>query len=408
MEVLDDPRLNRIFQLTRRATEPWPLPRVLKRLCEEVAALLPADIVSVYLREELELIMRANVGFPEEAIGNVALSIGEGITGFAAECMKPVRREQASADDHFKPVDGLDERRFPIFLAWPLLRHEDVVGVLVLQRERDPFADDELQWVGAASSAFVLACEAAAHRHTQAARHRGELEGREARLHGRGVVPGLSVGRAELLPSLRALVGELDADAFTPTTLQDVKRQLERGVAKLTLSDEARQRLDAVRLVLEDARFGAELDKEIGQRGLAEGLTSIARRYALTALRTRGADDWLHDRASEVSALCRLIAAHLAQRPLCRPGGVLVLPSRPGSLLALEAAMRRACGVVVGDELPSDSIAARVLVDAGIATVAQVAGLFDWVRTGDPVLVDGDAGVLWVNPSEAQIARTRA
>ena len=74
MEVLDDPELNRIFELTRRATEPWPLPRVLKRLCTEVGELLEADIVSVYLREELELIMRANVGFPEEAIGNVALS----------------------------------------------------------------------------------------------------------------------------------------------------------------------------------------------------------------------------------------------------------------------------------------------------------------------------------------------
>lgn len=408
MEVLDDPRLNRIFELTRRATEPWPLPRVLERLTQEVSELLPADIVSVYLREEMELIMRANVGFPQAAIGNVALSVGEGITGFAAECMKPVRRDQASADDHFKPVDGLDERRFPIFLAWPLVRRESLVGVLVIQRERDSFTDDELRWVGAVSAAFVLACESAEHRHTRALRERGELEGRESRLHGRGVVPGLSVGRAELLPSLHALVGDLDAEAFSSTTLQDVKRGLERGMSKLRLGEDARQRLDAVRLVLEDVRFGAELHKEIQQRGLAEGLTSIARRYALTALRTQGADDWLSDRASEVAALCRLIAAHLARRPLCRPGGVLVLPARPGSLLALEAAIRRACGVVVGDAFPTQAIAARVLADAGIPTVAQVAGLFDWVRTGDPVLVDGDAGVLWVNPSEAQIARTRA
>lgn len=408
MEVLDDPTLNRIFELTRKATEPWPLPQVLQSVCREVSALLPADIVSVYLREELELIMRANVGFPDEAIGNVALSVGEGITGFAAECMKPVRRDIASADDHFKSFDGLDEHRFPIFLAWPLLRHESVLGVLVVQRERDPFTDAELKWVGAASAAFLLATEAAEHRHTQALRERGELEGRESRLHGRGVVGGLSNGRAELLPSLNALVGDMEASAFSLSTLQEVKKQLERGVTKVGLKGEAKQRLDAVRLVLEDARFGAELSKEIEQRGLAGGLTSIARRYALTALRTQGADDWLHDRASEVTALCRLIAAHLASRPLVRPGGVLVMPARPGSLLALEAAMRRACGVVVGDAFPTDSIAAQVLAQAKIPTLAQVAGLFDWVRAEDPVLVDGDAGVLWVNPSEAQIARTRA
>ena len=147
--------------------------------------------------------------------------------------MKPVRRERASADDHFKPVDGLDERRFPVFLAWPLVRHESVVGVLVFQRERDAFTDDELKWVGAVSSVFVLACEAAEHRHTQAARDRGELEGREARLHGRSVVPGLSVGRAELLPTLRALVGDLGPESFSANTLHEVKRQLDRGASKL-------------------------------------------------------------------------------------------------------------------------------------------------------------------------------
>jgi signal transduction protein with GAF and PtsI domain len=161
-------------------------------------------------------------------------------------------------------------------------------------------------------------------------------------------------------------------------------------------------------LVLDDARFRSELAREVETRGLAPGLASLARRYALSAERTGGADDWLSDRSAEVAAVCRLVAAQIAHRPLCRPGSALLLAERPGSLLALEAALRRVSAVVVAERVPDATPASRILRDAGVPTVCDVAGLYDWARPGDTLLVDGDRGLVWVSPSETRVAKLKA
>ena len=116
-----DSRIERILKLVDEAAARRPLPAILTSLCQHVSGIAPADVVSVYVRETSdetdELVMRANVGLREGAVGSVRLQIGEGITGFAAECLRPVSSAFASADVHFKPVPGLGEERFPCFLG---------------------------------------------------------------------------------------------------------------------------------------------------------------------------------------------------------------------------------------------------------------------------------------------------
>ena len=411
MEVLDDPRLDRIFRLVARASEPRPLPVLLRALCEDAAAILPADVVSVYLRETDDegdvLVMRANVGFPEDAVGSVVLPLGEGVTGFAAEVQRPVMREQAETDSHWRGFDGLGEERFPAFLAWPLAPEGKTMGALVFQRAAsNPFSDADLALAGALVSAFVLALDVAERRHVAASAERRFGAG-EVRLGGTSLVGGAELGRAEVLATLRDLVGEASAEGLEDS-IDQVIRKFDKGLAKLRLGDVSRAGVAQTRLVLEDARFKKELLKEVAQRGVAPGLAALARRYALQASRVEHGEDWLAGRAAEVTALCRLIAAQHAGRPLCRPGGVLLLPDRPGSLLAVEAAMRRVSAVVVADRLPSKALAAQILRDAEVPTVSEVAGLFDWVRPGDPLLVDGDAGLVWVNPSEERVGKLKA
>src|ERR1700749_2262144 len=85
----DDWRVDGILRLIEEARRPGPLSVVLKTMCEQVAVIAHADVVSVYVREPNKdgdvLVMRANVGFPASAIGHVQLRLGEGITGTAAE-----------------------------------------------------------------------------------------------------------------------------------------------------------------------------------------------------------------------------------------------------------------------------------------------------------------------------------
>ena len=79
-----DRRIDGILRLIEEAGRARPLFATLQTLVAEIAAITASDVVSVYLKEDSDvLVMRANVGFPREAIGRVRLRVGQGITGFS-------------------------------------------------------------------------------------------------------------------------------------------------------------------------------------------------------------------------------------------------------------------------------------------------------------------------------------
>src|SRR3954463_4424349 len=178
--------LDGLFRLIEVAGQPSPLEEVLSAICEQVAAVAPADVVSIYVRDEREgesgFTLRANVGFPEDAIGRVRLRLGEGIVGFVAERMRPVSVETAERDEHFKYIPGLGEERYPALLAVPVLRGGAAAGVLVLQRRRaKAFTDGE----GVLATALAAVINHALERGEARARQVSESgDRRAARLSG--------------------------------------------------------------------------------------------------------------------------------------------------------------------------------------------------------------------------------
>ncbi|MBC7975931.1 MAG: GAF domain-containing protein, partial [Myxococcales bacterium] len=130
-----------IMRLIELASHDGPLETTLNAMCDELAAIAQVDIASVYVREDDRLVMRGNHGFPTTAIGATTLAVGEGITGLVAECMRPVSAAHAAAEAAYKPVPGLGEERFPVFVGIPLIGGGAVIGVLVLQRRADALVD---------------------------------------------------------------------------------------------------------------------------------------------------------------------------------------------------------------------------------------------------------------------------
>src|SRR6185369_5897210 len=188
----------------------------LTAMCADVAEIARASVASVYVREEdddgLRFTMRGNVGFPPEAIGRVHLRPGEGITGFAAEKMRPVSVAVGKQDRHFKYISGLGEEKYPALLAVPILRAGTTAGVLVLQRGVSrAFSDGEVVLATALAAVINHAIERGEERERRQAR---SSDRRAVRLTGQSIVDGAAMGRAELLPTLAAMAGrETDAGA---------------------------------------------------------------------------------------------------------------------------------------------------------------------------------------------------
>ena len=230
----DHTTLDGIFRLISLGEREEPLEDVLTAMCGDIATIASADVASVYVREEgpdgERFTMRGNVGFPPEALGRVHLGRGEGITGFAADRLRPVSVADADRDARFKYIPGLGEEQFPALLAVPVLRAGAAAGVLVLQRRASTaFTAEEVVLATALAAVLNHALERGEGRERQRA---ADADRRTVRLTGVTIVGGAAMGRAEALPTLAALARSgTPAKPAEPVNLESIWNRLRGGLA---------------------------------------------------------------------------------------------------------------------------------------------------------------------------------
>lgn len=405
-----------ILRLIELATHDGPLEAMLNAMTDEIAAIMDVEIASIYVEEDDRLVMRGNHGWPETAIGNVSLAVGEGITGLVAECMRPVSAAHAAAEAAYKPVPGLDEERFPVFAGIPLISGGAVVGVLVVQRKKKPFATDEVTLATALAAPITLAVERRRATAARSARLEGQPQG------GKSVV----LGRAGVVPTATAVgagpfAGSDDVARDVDRVFARLRDDLARTMKKLGDIDNANigEVLDRYTLALVDARLRERVIAAVNE---PSGLRSVAKDYARAAHRLAnrrptsnpvpdevagpapvGASD-TDDRVREIEELCALIGMTGDARSTARPGAVWLV-DRLGPVTVIAAIARSAAAIVTSDRATPTAIA--LAAAAKLPLVTEVAGLFGWVRPGDLLAVDGVDGVVLVHPAPTEIERLR-
>jgi phosphotransferase system enzyme I (PtsP) len=425
-----DAALEGVLRLIDEAARPRPLPEVLAALCAEVSQIMGCEIVSIYLRERAEhgeaLRMAANVGFPAGAIAKIRLKVGEGIVGHVAEALRPASLVLANADSRYKAFPELGEERYPIFLAVPLLVGRRAEGVMVLQRASPKFAPDEVVLATALATSFAYALERARVRRDEAAPSK---ESRRTRLEGQSLSPGTELGRVETLPTfegLAAIWGAREAErdladggpsparnaALVRDAFEGLVKDLGRARRKVAgkLEGSKLVALESLALLESDSRFFEMLSDEGSKGNVPLALRKIARDYAQVPYRNRSVDaahGWLLERAEEVEELCLLLAARACGERVPSGNGALLIPERLSAVVALAAVAHKTTAIAVCAPADPDTLGPAIARAAGIPAVGGVGGLFAWARAGDVVLVDGDEGVVRVNPRASVIARFR-
>jgi len=108
-------------------------------LCEQLGGMTGSPVASVYVLEGAdELVLRGTYGFTLEAIGEVRMKVGQGITGTCVESMSPVTVNDARLSEQFEYFPQLAEERYPAFLAIPLLSGARPRGRWSCNARRDP------------------------------------------------------------------------------------------------------------------------------------------------------------------------------------------------------------------------------------------------------------------------------
>ncbi len=163
-------RLAKLLAITDTALNRLGVDDLLAEMLDRIRVILDADTVAVLLLDETgdHLTAHAAVGLEEEVRQGVRVPLGAGFAGAIAARRQPIAINHVDSETVTNPI--LWERGIQSMLGAPMLRDEQVIGVLHVGRMRkQPFTDDETQLlmvaadrVAGAATAQHLAAEAAA------------------------------------------------------------------------------------------------------------------------------------------------------------------------------------------------------------------------------------------------------
>jgi phosphotransferase system enzyme I (PtsP) len=131
-------------ELTNLLSESVDIEIFFQRAVQLVAQTLKADVCSIYLFDNRanEVVLKSTIGLNPDAIDKVRLKLGEGLVGQTLERLHPICEAKAKSSPYFKYFKETDEDRFESFLAVPIRRGVEKVGVLVVQSEQENYFDE--------------------------------------------------------------------------------------------------------------------------------------------------------------------------------------------------------------------------------------------------------------------------
>lgn len=420
----------------------------LKSIVAIVAERMETEVCSLYIldRQRNRLTLRATMGLDQESVGKVSMGIAEGLTGLVIEQMSPVMVVDALAHPRYKYFPETGEERFHSFLGVPLIEKRMPLGVLVVQTSRRrEFSRDEIRLLKAisaqVSSIIIQARLLDSLKDTERERkeyHKrlvdairrlrsyegGRREGVSKgiwhkwrdRLSGLSVAPGFGRGTAYVLKPRMDLASVKKQLAKNPQReIERFRAAVERGIEQIQnlkqrmsalISKEEGALFDVHRLMLEDPTLIEQVEKMIRkEKHVAEYAVSTVFGQHLQSIH-QIEDEYLRERAADVKDVAHRLLENLSgineEKAVLPKDAILVAEDlSPADLALIEGDHFRGIVLGTGGVTSHASILAKSFE---IPSVVGVQGLMDAVRQGDSLIVDGHAGVVYINPSQEVVS----
>ncbi len=396
----------------------------LSKAVSTVAWHMRAAVCSIYLfdPDTADLVLHANQGLNPAMIGRLRLKIGEGITGMALQEMRPICEARATDNPHFKYIPGSHEEKFISFLAVPIQRKMNPVGVITVQ---DPqwnyFNNNDIQALRVIASQLAGVIENAhllVHIRDTAANQESVAQQPSATaarfgpgthcIRGQWASGGMAMGLSTRIGHylLRSAVEqtcpldltEADFDravAITERQLLDLQRRLEEKI-----QDAASMIFGAHVLMLKDEAFSGEIRNQIraGKNPWTAILDEV-RHYA--DMFSRSPNPALREKVLDVEDLGHRLLHNLSAPTLAGTGpdytGQIILTEEllPSDILKLAA--EGAAGLILlgGGQHSHVAILAKALqIPLVISTDLRLLQLPEQT----PILLDAKEGQIVINP----------
>ncbi len=389
----------------------------LDRITGLIAQSMGADVCSIYLFRDAETLeLCATRGLNPEAVHKTRLRVGEGLVGRVARTKRPINTSDAPSMRGFRYMPETGEEVLASFLGVPIQRLGEMLGVLVVQsQEARSYSEDEVYGLEVVAmvlaemaelGAFVGEGAALSAPHQRPETFQGGI-GQEGVAEGhvwlhepRVVVtnpvaddPEAEISRLqEAIETLRVSVDEL----------------LARSASAEAVDKEQMQVLEAYRMFANSKGWLRRMRADIA-RGLSAEAAVEKEQSAARARMNEVPDPYLRERLHDLddlsNRLLRILTGQGAETGAEMPEDPVLVATNigPGELLEYGRKLR---GVVLeeGSVASHAAIVARALA---IPLLVHVGPITTSALNGDPILVDGESGLVHLRPEESVAAAFR-
>jgi phosphotransferase system enzyme I (PtsP) len=384
----------------------------LDRVVEIIGESLDSEVCSIYLLRDAMLELFATRGLNQSAVHVTRMAIGEGLTGTIAENVETLNLAEAKAHPDFQYRPETGEDKFHSFAGVPIVYRERAVGVLCVQHV-EPRRYEDVEIEALQTTAMVLSEMIANAELVDEGDARELTQGQTGMqtLTGLALVKGLAVGNA-VFHQPRVTIDQVMADDVEVErqrvyrAFDKMREQIENmtSQAEFGAGGEHEEVLKTYKMFAYDEGWSRRINEAIDSGLTAEA--AIERVQQRTRMRMREIDDPLladrmHDLEDLANRLLRIVSGQMgtaASQGLRRDTILIARNLGPAELLEYDS--RRLNGVI----LEEGSLTAHVVIVAramGVPVLGRASGLRGIIREGDEILLDADAAVATIRPSQS-------
>lgn len=387
----------------------------LDKIVRLIAGLMVAEVCSIYLkRQDGSLELFATEGLNPGAVHNTFMKRGEGLVGRCSELAVTINEPDAQSHPAFSYRPETGEEVYHSFLAVPILRGGDVLGVLTVQNKtHKEYSDEDIEVLQ--TTAMVLA------EHLVSGSVAGTNTGAEFSravghvVRGQPLSDGLALGHV-VLHEPRVVVTELTSndpeeerrrlEAAVEELKSSIDEMLEQG--ELASAGEHREVLEAYRMFAHDRGWLKRMNEAISKGMTAQAAVERVQNDTRARM-LRQPDSFWRERLKDLDELSdrllRILAGRKRSTQLAMelPHDTILVARAMGPADLLDYDRSRLRGLVIEDSGGASHVAI-VAKALGIAAVGDARGVVERVDQGNPIIVDADSGEVHIRPTSEVIA----
>lgn len=381
----------------------------LSGVAQVIADGFSADACACYVAiDDTSLELFSSYGFANNAAHRVSMRFGEGVVGDVAKFRRPISVADAWQYPNFSYKSEIGEDNLRSFLGVPIMRWNKTIGVLTLQRKTDAeFSSSEvesLETISMVVSRFLSSDEV-----DEFKKNLGEERGEVIKEKVKGFVlnKGYGIGSAVVHKRIN-YVTEIFAE-----NKEEEQERLKEAFDKMNkdIDDkfsnhqvgggEYSDILNTYAMFAKDKGWYKKIEGNILAGMTAEA--AVERAYEdMWNRMSMSNDTYLKERLLDLRDIADRLQQYLnksfAPVEETKDKDIIVVAKSMGPAELMDYDYQKIRGLIIEDGTPTMhvSIVAKAL---GIPVISKIRGMFNDIRDGQIIAIDGDDGDVYINPS---------